>query len=305
MTKIEVHAAPGTSEYQQAGVLPGMPCGLLLGLENELRGALGEAAQNVRWNYVEYPASFGPATGGGPTYDKSVRAGGEQLVADLDNSYNRDPEIRFVLVGYSQGGHVIWEALRILINRAKGLYANVNNWPDPREILNRIVGVVQFGNPTRAPGQSYPGATRTEIGQGITGQYLSQAAQEKFLPAATGGWFEYVVPGDVYSSVVVADSYADEVYRGVQHLATPWDDINEFNQMCLNFVQDGGLVDALIEDGIPVNAMRVLSTAYTFLWFYLGDFPHVHYHDRPVFEGSTSLQHAAGALAARLRPGLG
>lgn len=301
MKKTLALLAPGTSEYQQAGVLPGMPCGLLLGLEHELRAALGDRAGDLRTVYTSYPASFGPATGGGPTYAQSVEAGALQMVADMDNAVSREPGLRLVLAGYSQGAQVVWRAISILINKAKYGEKVQSGNGDPRGLLAAIVGVLQFGNPTRAPGQAYPGATRTEIGQGISAKYLSQKAQEQWLPnAGAGGWFEYVVPGDVYASTEVDRSYADEVYESVEHLALPWVDMAEFTQMCLAFVQDGGLVDALVKDGQPVNAMRVVQTAYTFLWFYLGDFPHVHYHDRPVFEGSTALASAASKMAIRL-----
>ena len=107
--------------------------------------------QTVRTTYLtsrEYPA-----TGG--NYPWSVGAGERSLRAKLNGFATRCPRTWVVLVGYSQGAHVIGDVLDVrgtqLSSRAKG----------------RIKAVVLLGDPTFRANQSYSAGTYDRTKSGI------------------------------------------------------------------------------------------------------------------------------------------
>ncbi|MFK0290478.1 PE-PPE domain-containing protein [Streptomyces sp. NPDC090442] len=70
---------------------------------------------------VCYPASAGPWLNGhnapdihALSYDASVREGYRNLLAAAEQTYHRDPNARFTIVGYSQGAQVADQVLRTI-----------------------------------------------------------------------------------------------------------------------------------------------------------------------------------------------
>ncbi|OTA04894.1 CE5 acetyl xylan esterase [Trichoderma parareesei] len=60
---------------------------------------------------INYPACGGQAQCGGISYANSVVAGINAVVQAVTNFHNRCPSTKLVLVGYSQGGQIMYDAL--------------------------------------------------------------------------------------------------------------------------------------------------------------------------------------------------
>ncbi|KAG6034927.1 hypothetical protein E4U41_006304 [Claviceps citrina] len=97
--RVHIFGARGT------GIPPGYD--LLLPLVQRLKlthpGATSEA--------IEYPACGGGAACGGISYGDSARAGTAAVAKAVNDFHEKCPETKFVLMGYSQGGHIIDNAL--------------------------------------------------------------------------------------------------------------------------------------------------------------------------------------------------
>lgn len=107
-------------------------------------------ARNVTTFQVKYPASLGRfsalgSAGVGPegteaaTYGESVAYGREVAVQEMEYVARSCPSTRFILIGYSQGAHLIGDAAaEVAAGRARGVH------PD------NIAAVVLFADPGRA-----------------------------------------------------------------------------------------------------------------------------------------------------------
>ena len=108
-------------------------------------------ARTVSTFQVKYPASLGRFSAFGSagvvpegteaaTYGESVRYGRDVAVLEMEQVARQCPSTRFVLVGYSQGAHLVGDAAaEVAAGRARGV------GPD------QIAAVALFADPARAP----------------------------------------------------------------------------------------------------------------------------------------------------------
>ncbi|GAA1089842.1 PE-PPE domain-containing protein [Tsukamurella strandjordii] len=279
MTHLAI-AVPGTWEGDIAwnsGVIPGprKAVGLLKLVTDNLNRATWDVI------YCNYPGSFGPVAGGGtppfdaitrPSYAESVQIG----VNDVIGIINNNPGRKFALLGYSQGGEVISRvAERIL----RG---------DMQHRKNDILFGHTFGNPCRGYQRTFDKGA-IQPGSGIS----------KFNLHDTGpiDWFDYVNPGDMYSSVMHPDSYIDEVYEPATHLGINPTEIAQFIVTGLN---DQSIVQKIIRDGIsdPLGTAVRLAASVTqaAIFFGQGTGPHISYHTAPIIGNLTAIQHSTNHL---------
>ncbi|NQE85943.1 cutinase family protein [Nocardia terpenica] len=127
--------------------------------------------------YVDYPASFGGATAGGPMpYVQSV----DQAVAGMDRAVTdlakRCPSTMFAGAGYSQGAHAMsmW---------AKRVGAGTG--PIPAE---RVAGVALLADPARPPqAPVFPGRPGTRSPEPVPGTSGSEVARITVTDPGLGG----------------------------------------------------------------------------------------------------------------------
>jgi len=95
------------------------------------------SSQTVSTSSVEYPATL-------DDYANSSAAGTAALKTLLTNQANACPNQKIVLMGYSQGAHIIGDTLA---GGGGGLLLGDRTDPVPQAIAQRVTAVVQFGDP--------------------------------------------------------------------------------------------------------------------------------------------------------------
>ncbi|KAL2179693.1 carbohydrate esterase family 5 protein [Thermothelomyces heterothallicus CBS 202.75] len=140
----ETTAPPG---YGTAGTVVNL-------ILNAFPGATAEA--------INYPACGGQASCGGVQYGDSARQGTD-AVASAVNSFNqRCPNTQIVLVGYSQGGQIIDNAVCGGPDTGSGITTTTP--PISAAALNQIKAVIEMGSPRFVAGLSYDVGTCTAQG---------------------------------------------------------------------------------------------------------------------------------------------
>ncbi|KAG6002004.1 hypothetical protein E4U21_003572 [Claviceps maximensis] len=139
------------------GIPPGYD--LLLPLIEELNSTYHGTTTEA----IQYPACGGGAACGGLSYGESVKAGTAAVAKAVNDFHARCPKTKFVLMGYSQGGHIIDDAL------CGGQDPNAQI-PDntPAAITSSAAEMIQavtfMGSPRYQAGLSYETGTCTNHG---------------------------------------------------------------------------------------------------------------------------------------------
>lgn len=111
---------------------------------------------------ITYPACGGQSSCGGVQYGDSARQGAS-AVASAVNSFNqRCPSTQLVLVGYSQGGQIMDDAVCGGPDTNSGITTTTP--PISSAALNQIKAVILMGNPRYVAGLSYDVGTCTAQG---------------------------------------------------------------------------------------------------------------------------------------------
>jgi hypothetical protein len=113
-------------------------------------GALAEEVQKavkapVAIRAVKYPAQLFP-------YEPSVTAGDKAIKAELEEEVAKCPGQKILMLGYSQGAQIVGDALG-------GGGGNQGDGPATppaaSSATEKVVGVIQYGDPRRIPGFSF------------------------------------------------------------------------------------------------------------------------------------------------------
>jgi hypothetical protein len=130
--------------------------------EAEGDGAIGALAKEIQESVkatvsqqaVKYPAQLFP-------YEPSVQAGDTAIKKQLEEEVSKCPGQRIVLLGYSQGAQIVGDAL----GGGGGNNGDGKaNPPASKASTEKVIGVIQYGDPRHLPNKSYdvgtdPGAT--------------------------------------------------------------------------------------------------------------------------------------------------
>jgi len=161
---VDIIVARASTEAQGTGVI----------------GALAEEVQKgvkatVGIRAVVYPAALTP-------YEPSVVKGDEAIKAELEEEVTKCPGQKIVLLGYSQGAQIVGDALGGGGGNAKDLGEGDGPATPPAAefATEKVVGVIQYGDPRRIPGQSFD--VGTDVGaEGIFPRLKTQLLT-KFAP---------------------------------------------------------------------------------------------------------------------------
>jgi acetylxylan esterase len=133
-------------------------------LEAEGSGKIGAVAEEVQKavkatvaiQAVKYPAELIP-------YEPSVVKGDEAIKAELEEEVSKCPGQKILLLGYSQGAQIVGDALGGGGGNAKDLGQGDGKETPPaaKSATEKVVGVIQYGDPRRIPGQSFDVGTDT------------------------------------------------------------------------------------------------------------------------------------------------
>jgi acetylxylan esterase len=93
---------------------------------------------------ISYPACGGQSSCGGISYDESARQGTAAVVSAVTSLNQRCPNTKIVLIGYSQGGQIMDNAL------CGGAGATLSG-----NALNAVKAAIFMGDPHNAPGLPY------------------------------------------------------------------------------------------------------------------------------------------------------
>ncbi|KDR82460.1 hypothetical protein GALMADRAFT_275674 [Galerina marginata CBS 339.88] len=122
-----------------------------------------QSKQTVSTVAVDYPATL-------TNYASSSAQGTQATITLLTNQAQACPSQKIVLVGYSQGAHIIGDAVAGGGGVA-GLGAATP--PVPASISNRVNAIIQMGDPRHIPGQSFDRGTAV-----LPGLFPRQANQQ-------------------------------------------------------------------------------------------------------------------------------
>jgi acetylxylan esterase len=137
-------------------------------------GALAEEIQKgvkatVSQQAVNYPAALSP-------YEPSVTAGDKAIKAQLEEEVAKCPGQKIVLLGYSQGAQIVGDALGGGGGNKSfdGAGDGPATPPAAASATSQVVGVIQYGDPRRIPGQSFDVGTDKNA-EGIFPRLSSQS----------------------------------------------------------------------------------------------------------------------------------
>jgi acetylxylan esterase len=126
--------------------------------EAEGDGAIGALAteiqksvkSNISQQAVKYPAALTP-------YEPSVTAGDTAIKSELEAEVSKCPSTDVILLGYSQGAQIVGDVLG-----GGGGNKSVDGNGDGKAVppasstaTSKVIGVIQYGDPRRIPGQSF------------------------------------------------------------------------------------------------------------------------------------------------------
>ncbi|KAF5358212.1 hypothetical protein D9756_001893 [Leucocoprinus leucothites] len=129
--------------------LPG--AGIIGALVNQVQL---QSRQTVSTNSVNYPATL-------TNYASSSAQGTAATKALLTNQANACPNQKIVLVGYSQGAHIIGDTVA---GGGGGIGLGAQTPPVSANIANRVNAIVQMGDPRHVPLQSFDRGTSIRNG---------------------------------------------------------------------------------------------------------------------------------------------
>jgi hypothetical protein len=116
-------------------------------------GAIGALAEEVQKDVkatvairaVVYPAALFP-------YEPSVQAGDKAIREELTEETEKCPGQRILLLGYSQGAQIVGD---VLGGGGGNAGDGPENPPASKSVLEKVVGVVQYGDPRHLPNLSF------------------------------------------------------------------------------------------------------------------------------------------------------
>ncbi|KAH6892591.1 carbohydrate esterase family 5 protein [Thelonectria olida] len=111
---------------------------------------------------IVYPACGGQSSCGGISYANSVVAGTSAVATAVNSFHQQCPTTKLVLVGYSQGGQIMDNALCGGGDPNQGLYDT--SVPISASALSMVKAAIFMGNPRYIYGLSYEVGTCTEYG---------------------------------------------------------------------------------------------------------------------------------------------
>ncbi len=136
---VDIISARGSTEAEGAGKI----------------GAVAEEVQKavkatVATRAVKYKASLIP-------YEPSVQEGDKAIKAELEEELAKCPGQKILLLGYSQGAQIVGDVLGggggtpTFFGQKDG----TETPPAAKSATEQVVGVIQYGDPRRIPGQSF------------------------------------------------------------------------------------------------------------------------------------------------------
>ncbi|KAF8158471.1 cutinase [Crassisporium funariophilum] len=155
---VHIIAARASTEAPGAGIIGAL-----------VQQVQGQSTQTVSTSNVDYPALLNP-------YASSAAEGTAATKTLLTYQANSCPDQKIVLVGYSQGAQIIGDA----VAGGGGGSLGAEIAPVPLYIANRVVALVQMGDPRRSRGKSYNKGTGTN--QGLFPRSASQEYSATLQP---------------------------------------------------------------------------------------------------------------------------
>jgi acetylxylan esterase len=163
--------------------------------EKEGPGKIGAVAEEVQkavkatvaTRAVKYPAALSP-------YEPSVVKGDEATKAELEEEVTKCPGQRILLLGYSQGAQIVGDALGGGGGNAKadGAGDGKESPPAAKSATEKVVGVIQYGDPRRIPGQSF------DVGTDPGAEGIFPRKQNQLLTAFAPDIQSYCDTGDPF-----------------------------------------------------------------------------------------------------------
>lgn len=141
-TDVHIIATRASTERQGAGII-----GSLVTAVSQASG------QSVSTDNTVYPAALNP-------YGPSVAAGVKALSAQISSKVAACPNTKIVLMGYSQGAHVIGD---VLAGSGRQAVTPVNA-ALPADQADNISAVILMGDPRFVPNKSFNAGTSTRAG---------------------------------------------------------------------------------------------------------------------------------------------
>ncbi|KAJ2933168.1 hypothetical protein H1R20_g3904, partial [Candolleomyces eurysporus] len=138
-----VHVIAGRASTEPSG--PGIIGALVTQVQQQ-------SSQTVSTSSVDYPATL-------TNYASSSAQGTAATKTLLTNQVNRCPNQKIVLVGYSQGAHIVGDA----VAGGGGGLLGARTDPVPASISNKVVAIVQMGDPRRTKRAPYNLGTATGL----------------------------------------------------------------------------------------------------------------------------------------------
>ncbi|KAB8230450.1 cutinase [Aspergillus alliaceus] len=134
------------------------------GAAGDIVNLILEAHPSATSEAIDYPAA------GGDFNAYSVRRGAQAVATQVSDYANRCPETKLVLVGYSQGAHIIDDAMC----EGGDTYMGISNItaPIPIAVGSHVKAMIWMGSPRHTPGAPYNVGTSNAPGfdPRLTGQ---------------------------------------------------------------------------------------------------------------------------------------
>jgi hypothetical protein len=121
---------------------------------NLVTAVVNASKQTVSRASVSYPATL-------QNYNSSSLQGIQAATTQITNLVNSCPNTKVVLMGYSQGAHVMLDVL----GGGQGGSLGTATAPLASNIASHVVAVATFGDPRHVPGQSFDLGTSTKNGR--------------------------------------------------------------------------------------------------------------------------------------------
>jgi len=167
---VHVIAARGSTEPPGPGIT-----GLLV------KRVQDASSQNVSTDSVVYPATL-------TNYPSSSAQGTSSLIQQLSDRVKACPGQKIVLMGYSQGAHVLGDAL----GGGGGGALGTKTSPVAADIANHVIAGIQMGDPRNTPGLSY------HVGTAVGGGVFPRASDQMLSATLSSRFKSYCDADDQY-----------------------------------------------------------------------------------------------------------